>query len=116
VEQFWHFGESAESVEAGAVRTPAGWLITQPGEAAEFERGGQHGWRSCVFGHRSPAPVLVVRAASASPVRLAAVLHLSASKDRLCVEPGQGGAVHLTYGGVKVEFAEAGLPRWTSVL
>lgn len=67
VEQFWHFGTTE----------PAGRLKTSA--AGALEEGGEHGWRSTVYGRKTPAPVLRVVERMLLPGVLATALDLSAA-------------------------------------
>jgi hypothetical protein len=67
IERFWHLGSSRH----------ASRLLLPPGDQPVLEEGGEHGWRSPVFGVKMPAPVIVLRARRSLPARFWAVLDLS---------------------------------------
>jgi hypothetical protein len=76
VEQFWHPGEEITPA-AGAWRAGGqAWLALGGGGRVTWGRGGEHGWRSRVFGAREEAPFLCVSARGRPPVSLGAVLAL----------------------------------------
>jgi hypothetical protein len=78
LEQFWHFGEPAVCVASGAIRIGAkSCLVLPEGERAELSEGGEHGWRSPVFGTKRPANVLRRRRNAPLPVSFWAVLDSS---------------------------------------
>ena len=52
------------------------------GGAAEVSAAGEHGWHSAALGEKSPAPVIRVAVRSGLPLKLGAVLDLSAAPER----------------------------------
>ncbi|HUK19667.1 MAG TPA: alginate lyase family protein [Bryobacteraceae bacterium] len=91
VEQFWHPGEETTACApllfdiGGTARL----AIAGPC-AAELLRGGEHGWRSRVFGGKEEAPVVRVSTRCALPVSLAATLDLGAPPPHLEIESTAG--------------------------
>lgn len=67
VEQFWHLGAAAEKR-----------LALAGGGAAGRTEGGGHGWRSKVYGSKTPATVIRVERRGSLPVALAAAICLAA--------------------------------------
>jgi hypothetical protein len=77
VEQFWHFGLPVEA--AGGGRFAIGGvacLTVAPGWEMRLERGGEHGWRSTVFGRREEAAVVIARRRGRLPMQGGAVLRV----------------------------------------
>ena len=84
LEQFWHFGEPAIQSGAGCFDISKTAQLAIPCEGqAELATGGEHGWRSCGFGQKSPAPVLRVRRTCALPAYFGAALDFAGSATAL---------------------------------
>lgn len=82
IEQFWHFARPAVEAASGIYRIGArSYLAISPDESAGFGEGGEHGWRSPVYGQKAPASFLRVHRRSALPVSLWAVLDFSGDPD-----------------------------------
>jgi hypothetical protein len=83
LEQFWHPGQAVAPVAPNLFRIGARALLAlAPGPEVESGEGGEHGWRSPVFGSKLPAPYLRVWRRAALPSRFAAVLDLSGADPR----------------------------------
>jgi len=68
IEQFWHFGVSAELVSPGTYRVGASTnLVIPTGAEAQLELDGIFSWRSKMYGDREAAPVLRVTLSGAGP-------------------------------------------------
>ncbi len=80
LEQFWHLATAAAAVR----------LSLAGAGPPEHSEGGEHGWRSTVFGSKEPAPVICLRRTGALPAVLAAALDLSSAPQpaSLTLEPG----------------------------
>ncbi len=80
LEQFWHLGSPAAALR----------LSLAGAERPECVEGGEHGWRSTVFGARTPAPVICLRRQGPLPALMAAALDLSANPQTasLTLDPG----------------------------
>ncbi|HLH44191.1 MAG TPA: alginate lyase family protein [Bryobacteraceae bacterium] len=72
-EQFWRPGEEVVRLSARAFRIgkQAQLVVTQ---GARLEKGGEHGWRSRVYGAKEPAPVIVATTEGEGLVFLGAAL------------------------------------------
>jgi hypothetical protein len=84
VEQFWHFGVAVEARGDGSFLLDGGrarLVLEQPADDVVCGRGGEHGWRSRVFGQCEEAPVIVVRRRGRLPVRLGAAIVRGAGAD-----------------------------------
>jgi len=74
IEQFWHTGLPPAPLTSYRIRLGDSAAIgLAGGDAIEFDEGGEYGWRSPVFGVKTPAPVLRVIARRTLPAGLAAV-------------------------------------------
>ncbi len=96
IEQFWHCGEAVTAVSPRHFRLgrTARLLLSHD---AEYETGGENGWRSRVLGSKEPAGVMRVSTLGKLPMQLTAAIDLegnaspteiSAAFQKLGVEPG----------------------------
>jgi hypothetical protein len=114
VEQFWHPGQEITLPAAHACQLgPCAWLVLTAGGSVTCGRGGEHGWRSRVFGCREEAPFLCVSVRRRLPVSLGAVLALAALPGELRLRAA-GEERWLRYEGApgaEVRFPAAGRPE-----
>jgi len=113
VEQFWHAGQEVRPEGGNVYRLGGCARLMFPAPAAvSCEWGGEHGWRSRVFGTKEAAPVLRVEVRQAARVSLAAALAVRTGAPagvNLRVE-GAGRRVWCA-GGMEIVFPEAGRPE-----
>jgi len=116
VEQFWHAGQEVTLPAARVCQIgPRARLVLAGGDTITCGRGGEHGWRSRVFGRREEAPFLCVSRRGRLPASLGAVLEMDPSGPpaelNLQVE---GDARWLRYEGnpaLELRFGDAGPPE-----
>jgi hypothetical protein len=75
VEQFWHPGAETHPLGSGRFRIGARAVLAT--EDGQLSFGGEHGWKSPVFGKKVEAPVIRVVRAAGLPVRLVAEIEIS---------------------------------------
>lgn len=116
LEQFWHPGRPIFPLGPNVYRIGSRAQITFPADNPVVSaQGGEHGWRSRVFGCKEETPVVCVSAERVLPAALGAVIELgrSASTARLAFVK-DGGDLWLSYDGASrlhVRFPEAGTPK-----
>ena len=116
LEQFWHAGQEVTLLGAHACRIgPHAMLVFAPGGTVTCGRGGEHGWRSRVFGRREEAPFLCVSTRGLLPASLAAALALcppeTPGRLTLLREGGHCRLRHESATVVEARFREAGPPE-----
>jgi len=87
LEQFWHFGNGLHELAR---------LVIPSGDEVEFTEGGEHGWRSRVFGQKTPAPVLRIWRKSALPACFGAALVFDTARFELQMDADDLGGVTMT--------------------
>lgn len=116
LEQFWHAGQPVTHLGAHAWQIGScARLVFPSGSAVTQGQGGEHGWRSRVFGSREAAPFLCVAFRGRLPASLGAVLalHPPGPRSGLLVE-AEGHERRLRYEGepaVEVRWGEKGGPE-----
>lgn len=113
VEQFWHAGQDLRAEGEVWRLGPQAWLALAGGNQVRWGRGGEHGWRSRVFGSREEAWVLWVSARARLPVSLGAALAVGAGPPPRLEMRAEGGQWRLRYEGreaVEARFGERGAP------
>ena len=95
IEQFWHLnGRPAQGTEGQYRLEQDLWLVVPRSTPAELIEDSEHGWRSQVFGNRTPAPVLRVHREAPLPVALWTVFDFSGEAGAGAVEVSQDGAIY----------------------
>ena len=112
LEQFWHTGEPAAALDRECFRIgDRAVLALGQGSGATLHKGGEYGWRSFAYGHKTEAPVVVARRQCEFPALLAAVLAIG---DGVCgplILRKEAGAAECEWKGKAVRFPREGLPE-----
>ena len=97
LEQFWHFGETTEKTGPGCYDVGQAVLLAiPPDEQAYLAEGGEHGWRSRVFGQKVAAPVLRVWRKTPLPACFGAALDFqTVAASELYLETDDAGGIEL---------------------
>jgi len=116
VEQFWHPGQAVTRLAAQEYQIGGRARLVFPGGCAAAQgQGGEHGWRSRVFGQREAAPFLCVSARGPLPARLGAALVIDPPEGPAELSlRAEGEQRRLRYTGVpavEARFPEAGPPE-----
>ena len=113
VEQFWHPGGEVTALSPQCFRIGSRARLALAGAEVSLSEGGEHGWRSRVYGDKSSAQVLVATRRSACPVVMAAAL---AIPDILRLElKKEDSEIYLTLNGDHrwlVRFGPLGAPQY----
>jgi hypothetical protein len=112
LEQFWHAGAEVRNGAPGTIRIGPSWLAFAEDIPLEVIEGEQLGWKSDVFGAKSPAAVVRRHWRTAFPARLSTVLALREEWARFSTE--EGGSFHFPERGLTVRFPQEGKPLWTN--
>jgi len=116
VEQFWHPGGEVTALSPLCFRIGSRARLALAGAEVSLSKGGEHGWRSRVYGEKSSAQVLVATRRSAFPVVMAAALAIPDGACILKLElQKEDSEIHLALDGDRrwvVRFTAYGAPRY----
>lgn len=110
IEQFWHCGEAVKALSSHCFRIGTRSRLVLPDSfEAELSEGGEHGWRSRVFGEKVAAPVIRVWRKSILPVCLGAVLDFTGGPgpSSLRLDTGGESTVSMYYAGINVQWGDS---------
>jgi len=116
VEQFWHPGGEVTALSPQCFRIGSRARLALAGAEVSLSEGGEHGWRSRMYGEKSSAQVLVATRRSAFPVVMAAALAIPDGACILRLElQKEDSEIQLTLDGgrrLAVHFTAYGAPRY----
>ncbi len=122
IEQFWHCGAPVKTLAPGCLQIGnVSRLVLPAAEQYEICVDGEHGWRSRVYGERTPEPVIRVWRKAGLPAWLGTVIDFSGSPEQpsLRLEGREDSGPWVMYRGAArqatIRFGPRGLPEYSPV-